>query len=107
MPEPGAGDPGLVLEVDRVVHEPARLLILSLLATVVKADFVYVIRSTGLTRGNLSSHVNKLEAAGYVEVEKIFVERVPRTLYRLTDAGRTAFTAYRKQMLRLLAAEDG
>ena len=85
-------------DIDRVIHEPARLLIMAYLYVVESADFLFLERQTGLTRGNLSSHIGKLEAAGYEEVEKTFVKKIPRTLLRLTREGRKAFRAYRKQM---------
>jgi DNA-binding MarR family transcriptional regulator len=87
--------------VDRVIHEPARLMILAHLYVVESGDFVFLMRQTGLTRGNLSSHMGKLEAVGYVEVQKEFVERIPRTLYRLTEDGRRAFQAYRENMKKV------
>ena len=80
--------------LDRVVHEPARLMILAVLSIVESADFLFVARQTGLTRGNLSAHMSKLEAAGYVEITKEFVEKIPRTLLRLTPKGREAFDDY-------------
>jgi DNA-binding MarR family transcriptional regulator len=89
--------------VDRVVHEPARLLVLACLAVVTRADFLYVMRETGLTQGNLSSHVARLEAAGYVAIEKTFMGRVPRTVLSLTDAGRDALRTYRSQLMDALA----
>ena len=90
--------------IDRVVHEPARLSILAVLRAFETADFVFLIRQTELSRGNLSSHLSKLEAAGYVEITKQFVEKVPRTLVRLTDSGRTALKAYRQKMKRVLSS---
>lgn len=87
-----------LLELDRLVHEPARHLILDLLEAVEGADFVFLLHHSGLTRGNLSSHLAKLEGAGYVEVQKSFVEKVPRTVLRLTSAGREALHRYRAQM---------
>ena len=92
----------LIGDVDRIVHEPARLMILAVLAVVESADFLFLMQQTGLTRGNLSSHLSKLEAAGYVAIEKMFVDKIPRTLLRLTDAGRSALLAYREQMLKAL-----
>ncbi|MDX2151789.1 MAG: transcriptional regulator [Bryobacteraceae bacterium] len=89
-------------EVDRVIHEPARLLIVALLAAVKEADFVYVLRESGLTKGNLSSHLAKLEEARYIEVEKTYRGKIPLTLLRLTAAGREAFEGYRKRMNGLL-----
>lgn len=89
--------------VDRIVHEPGRLMVLACLSVVVRADFLYVMRETGLTQGNLSSHLAKLEAAGYVAVEKTFVGKVPRTLLQLTDRGREALRAYRDRLVGVLS----
>jgi len=88
-------------EIDRAIHEPARLLITAHLYVVDRADYVFLMQSTGLTWGNLSSHLSKLESAGYVEIIKEFVERKPHTMVRLTNEGRTAFDAYRRQMKAL------
>jgi DNA-binding MarR family transcriptional regulator len=104
--EGGAGLQPLT-SVDRVIHEPARLLILSHLYVVESGDFVFLMRQTGLTRGNLSSHMSRLETAGYVTVQKEFVDRIPRTLYRLTDEGRQAFRDYRNSMKRVLEELPG
>jgi DNA-binding MarR family transcriptional regulator len=84
--------------VDRVVHEPARLMILMYLYGVKEADALFLLNATELTWGNLSSHVSKLEEAGYVEVDKGFVGKKPRTMIRLTSAGRKAVDAYRHTM---------
>jgi DNA-binding MarR family transcriptional regulator len=84
--------------LDRVVHSPARLMILAYLAAVDSADFTFLMNQVGLTRGNLSSHLKTLEEAGYVDIRKEFVDRVPHTLIQLTDAGRQAIQAYRQQM---------
>jgi len=94
------GNEGLqpIADIDRVIHEPARLLILAYLSVVESADFLFLERQTGLTRGNLSSHLSKLETAGYVEIKKEFVDKIPRTLLRLTEAGRASFQAYRQNM---------
>jgi DNA-binding MarR family transcriptional regulator len=89
------------IEIDRVIHEPARLLVVAHLYVVDSADYVFLMQNTGLTWGNLSSHLSKLEEAGYVEVQKDFVDRKPHTMVRLTDAGRSAFDAYRRQMKQL------
>jgi DNA-binding MarR family transcriptional regulator len=97
-------DPGLeaIAGIDPVVHEPARLMILAHLYVVKGGDFVFLLRQTGLTRGNLSSHLSKLEAAGYVEVKKEFVDKIPHTLLALTPKGREAFRAYRQAMIQTL-----
>ena len=91
-----------IADIDRLVHEPARLMILTILYVVESADFLYLMRQTGLTRGNLSSHLSKLEAAGYINVKKQFVDKIPRTLLCLTDTGREAFQAYRQDMMQVL-----
>lgn len=84
--------------LDRVVHSPARLMILAYLAAVDSADFTFLMNQVGLTRGNLSSHLKTLEEAGYVDIRKEFVDRVPHTLIQLTAAGHQALQAYRQQM---------
>ena len=93
--------------IDRLVHEPARLMILTILYVVESADFLFLMRQTDLTRGNLSSHLSKLEAAGYVEITKEFVDKIPRTLLRLTEKGRRAFGTYRRQMIQVLGDPAG
>ena len=85
-------------ELDRVIHEPARLLIVSILAAVEKADFVFLQRESGLTKGNLSAHLSRLEEAGYVKIEKTFKGKLPLTICSLTKAGRTALEEYRRRM---------
>ena len=89
-------------EVDRLVHEPARLMILMVLYTVERADFTFLLNATELTDGNLSSHLGKLEAAGYVEIEKGYAGKKPRTRLRLTAAGRGAVERYRGTMQKAL-----
>lgn len=89
-------------EIDRIIHEPARLNIMLYLFVVEKADFVYLLHKTGLTKGNLSVHLQKLEQNGYVEILKEFVGRIPHTLIRLTARGRKAFIQYRENILSLL-----
>ena len=85
-------------EVDRLIHEPARLMLVSLLYAVEKVDFLYLLTESGLTKGNLSSHLSKLEEAGYVEIEKTYRGKVPQTLVSLTEKGRQAVDAYRKYL---------
>lgn len=89
-------------DIDRLIHEPARLVLVSNLAIIDEADFVYLSKRTGLTAGNISSHMGKLEAAGYVDVTKSFIGRRPRTTYHLTTTGRSAFDRYRTQVGDLL-----
>jgi DNA-binding MarR family transcriptional regulator len=88
--------------LDPAIHAPARLMILAILAAVESADFTFLLNQTGLTRGNLSSHAGRLVEAGYVNVTKKFVDRIPRTLYSLTDEGRAAIAAYRRNMRQVL-----
>jgi DNA-binding MarR family transcriptional regulator len=85
-------------EVDRLIHEPSRSLILAILVSVESADFLYLQRETGLTKGNLSVHLSKLEEAGYIEIEKTYRGKVPLTLCRMTGKGREAFQSYREQL---------
>lgn len=100
--EKGGTDLQPIADIDRLVHEPARLMILAILYVAESADFLFLMRQTGLTRGNLSSHLSRLEAAGYIDVKKEFVDKIPRTLLRLTDTGREAFQAYRQDMIQVL-----
>jgi DNA-binding transcriptional ArsR family regulator len=81
-------------ELDRLIHEPARLRILSILTGVDLADFKFLLSTLGLSRGNLSSHMNKLERSGYVEVQKGFNGKIPHTDYKITDTGRKALSGY-------------
>lgn len=90
-------------ELDRVIHEPARLLVVALLAGVDETDFLWLQRESGLTKGNLSSHLVRLEEAGYVSVEKTFKGKIPLTVLRLTKGGKNAFEQYKKRMKGLLA----
>src|SRR5512142_1347822 len=87
-----------LLDLDRTIHEPARLTIVAILSVLEKADFLYLLRETGLTKGNLNAHMTRLEEAGYVAAEKTYRGKIPRTIYRLSDAGRSAFAAYRRQL---------
>ena len=91
-----------IVEIDRTIHAPARLMILAFLSVVESADFTFLLNQTGLTRGNLSSHLSKLEEAGYISIEKAFVERIPRTLIRLTENGRVAIESYRENMRQVV-----
>ena len=92
----------LVTGVNRLIHEPARFNIMAYLFVVQSADFIFLQTQTGLTWGNLSSHINKLETAGYVAVEKEFVGKKPHSMLHLTDKGRVAFSDYREKMRQAL-----
>jgi DNA-binding MarR family transcriptional regulator len=89
-------------EIDKTIHEPARLAILMYLYSVDEADAVFLFNATKLTWGNLSSHVSKLEEAGFVKVAKGFVGKKPRTLVELTEAGREALETYLETMRNAL-----
>ena len=84
--------------IDRLIHEPGRLAIMARLNLVEEADWLFLKRQTGLSFGNLASHLTRLEAAGYVESDKTFVDRKPHTVVRITPLGREAFEKYREQM---------
>ena len=84
--------------IDKIIHEPARLNIMAHLYVVESADFLFLMRQTNLTFGNLSSHMSKLESAGYIEIRKEFIGKKPHTMIFLTKKGRTAFEGYRKKM---------
>jgi DNA-binding transcriptional ArsR family regulator len=81
-------------DLDRTIHEPARLRVLTILSGLDLADFNFLLETLGLTKGNLSSHMDRLEKAGYVEVIKSFKGKIPYTQFRLTDAGRAALAEY-------------
>jgi DNA-binding MarR family transcriptional regulator len=88
--------------LDRLVHEPARLAVIALLYVVESADFTFVMNQTGLTWGNLSAHLSKLEEAGYLKLEKSFIGRRPNTSLQLTDSGRHAFRNYRQSLMQIM-----
>ncbi|MBN2228073.1 MAG: transcriptional regulator [Candidatus Thorarchaeota archaeon] len=90
-----SNDDNSPVEIDKLIHEPARLQIMTHLYVVEAADFLFLMRKTGLTWGNLSSHMTKLEEAEYIEVKKEFLDKKPHTVLKLTDIGRTAFEKYR------------
>ena len=90
-----------IQNINKIIHEPARLLLMAHLFVVESADFLFLQRQTGLTWGNISSHLRKLENAGYVSVQKEFIDKKPHTTLKLTEEGRTAFKQYRKNMKQL------
>ena len=98
MSDEGALGVENIANLDKLIHEPARLAIIMLLYVVDAADFLYIKTRTQLTKGNLSSHLGKLEDAGYVEIEKTYAGKVPHTLCRLTEAGRGAFQIYLREV---------
>ena len=91
-----------ITDIDRLIHEPARYLIMAYLYVAESADALFLQRETGLTWGNLSSHLSKLEEAGYVEIKKEFISKKPHTVLELTAKGRKAFENYRRNMKKTL-----
>jgi DNA-binding MarR family transcriptional regulator len=87
--------------LDRLIHEPARLSILTALASVKSADYLFLQRLTGLTGGNLTSHLSKLEEAGLIRIEKRFMNKRPNTQVQITERGRTEIEAHWKQLENL------
>lgn len=88
----------MIKEVNRIIHEPARQLLLLYIYSSEKLDFTYLKKETGMTQGNLSSHLNKLESEGYINSEKQFLNKRPLTIFRVTDLGRSAFQEYVNDM---------
>jgi len=93
-----------VAQLDRLIHEPARLMIMMILQGTGEADFLYLQRECGLTQGNLSSHLLKLEEAAYVEIEKKFKGKRPLTICRLTPKGAAALSGYSRRLVQALQA---
>jgi DNA-binding MarR family transcriptional regulator len=89
-------------EIDRLIHEPARFQVMALLYVIESADFTFIMNQLGLTWGNLSAHITKLEEGSYVAVEKGFKGKRPQTMLSLTKEGRKAFQVYRQTMKQML-----
>ncbi len=89
-------------DIDQIIHAPARLMVLTYLYVVESADYVFLMRLTGLTWGNLATHLSKLEEAGYVEIQKTFDGKKPKSILRMTEQGRNAFRTYKKSMQQVL-----
>ncbi len=102
MGEASSANLSKLTEIDRLIHEPARLAVMALLYVIDSADFTFLMNQTGLSWGNLSTHMSKLEEAGYIEVEKSFKGRRPNTNLRLTAVGRKAFQEYRHSLMKML-----
>lgn len=86
-----------VVNLDRLIHEPSRLAIMAVLSACESADFTYLLNTTGLSKGNLSAHLSKLEENGYIKIIKSFKGKYPNTTCALTPLGRQAFDNYRVQ----------
>jgi len=95
-------DLGQLLDIDKIIHEPARLMILAYLSAVESADFIFLLNQTGLTQGNLSFHLSKLEEADYVAIEKKFIGKRPHTMLSIKDKGNQALKEYLKTMKGLI-----
>ena len=106
MPKPEE-DFSQLAELDRWIHEPARLAIVATLAGCESADFLFLLTATGLNKGNLSAQAIKLGDAGYIDIQKEFLGRSPHTVYRLTEKGRKALKQYKSQLKRLMAQLGG
>ncbi|MFC1979201.1 winged helix-turn-helix domain-containing protein [Chloroflexota bacterium] len=91
-------------QIDKLVHEPARLMIMSYLYVTNSVDAVFLVRQTGLTWGNLSAHLSRLESAGYIEIKKEFIGKKPHTMISLAEGGKSAFEEYRANMKQVLKA---
>ena len=91
-----------IAEIDRLVHEPARLMVMASLYIVESADYTFLMRQADLTWGNLSAHISKLEEAGYIEIEKTYRGKRPYTLLRMSPRGREVFKAYVSRMKNIM-----
>ena len=101
-PETGTDNKSPMLKINRLIHEPARFSIMAQLSVVEEADFLFLSRRIGLTKGNLSAHMRKLEDEGYIEVRKGFMGRRPHTALAITEEGRRAFKAYLSDLKKVL-----
>jgi len=105
MKEPQADfDLSVLPEIDQVIHTPTRLTVLIYLYVVESVDYVFLQRMTGLAWGSLATHVNKLEEAGYIAIEKGYQGKKPHTMIRMTEQGRNAFKEYKNKMQELLSS---
>jgi len=87
--------------IDRTIHEPVRLAILKILSSAKEVDFKFLLMTLGLTKGNLATHINKLEETKLIAVKKEFRGKIPHTSYRITNTGRRQFQKYWKNMKEL------
>ena len=101
-PQGNSKDDLIIPEINRLIHEPSRLLILSYLYVVKNADLIFFKRKTNLSWGNLSTHASKLEEAGYIQIDKQFRDKKPVTILEITSSGRKAFEQYKSAMTQVL-----
>jgi DNA-binding MarR family transcriptional regulator len=101
-PRQSTARPHPLADIDTLIHAPARLMVLTNLYVVDSADYTFLMRRSGLTWGNLSAHLSKLEEAGYVAIAKEFRGKKPHSTVRLTDEGRAAFRQYKHNMQQVL-----
>ena len=94
-------------DIDQLIHAPARLMLMTYLYVVDSADFVFLKRLTNLSWGNLSTHLKRLEEAGYVALDKSFKGKKPHTMVRMTEDGRAAFSQYKSRMQEVLEGPPG
>jgi len=87
--------------IDRVIHEPVRLAILKVLTSAKEVDFNFLLTTLGVTKGNLATHINKLETVGFIEVKKEFRGKIPHTSYRITKTGHREFQKYWENLQEL------
>jgi DNA-binding transcriptional ArsR family regulator len=95
-----------ISQLDRLIHEPARLQILMFLQDVEEADFLYLQREGGFTQGNLSTHLSRLADAGYIEIRKMFKGKMPLTVCRMTTAGGRALRNYCSHMMDIMQGQQ-
>ena len=98
MPAKGSSDRHPLADIDRTIHSPARLMVMTYLYAVESADYIFLQNLTGLTWGNISSHLSKLEEEGYVAIEKEIIGKKPHSMVHLTEDGRQAFRDYKQSM---------
>ena len=89
-------------EVNKLIHAPIRLGIMTILNSASKVNFIYLREKLNVTDGNLSSHMEKLEKAGYVKVKKSFIDKKPNTIYSITEKGKKAFRGYLQHLEKII-----
>jgi DNA-binding MarR family transcriptional regulator len=91
-----------ILTIDRIIHEPARMLIMSILYAASEVDFLFLLNETDLTKGNIATHTRKLEEEGYIKIKKEFIGKKTHSTYVMTTAGKKCFKAYCESMYDIL-----